>query len=156
LDYKNLSNDLWIDWRTLQSYVFYLEESFLIKRLYNFSNNLLSSEKKQKKIYLNACSFFDGHWEVTWELFENYIQNYTDYKYFWRNGNDEVDFLDVDLENNVSAIEVKYKDKLKTTDFRWLKNIKKKFAIKYSILVSKGVSNKIDDIQVVSFLQKYI
>ena len=49
IDYKNLSNDLWVDSRTIQTYFYYLEESFLINKVYNFSKNLLTSEKKQKK-----------------------------------------------------------------------------------------------------------
>jgi formyltetrahydrofolate synthetase len=61
LDYKHLANDLNYDARTIQTYVYYLQESFLINKVYNFSKNLLTSEKKQKKIYLNSCSFFTGN-----------------------------------------------------------------------------------------------
>jgi predicted AAA+ superfamily ATPase len=58
IDYKNISNDLNFDWRTIQTYTHYLEEAFLIKKMYNYSPNLLTSEKKLKKIYLNSTSFF--------------------------------------------------------------------------------------------------
>jgi len=57
LDYKNFSNDLDIDQRTLEKYIFFLEEANLIKKIYNFSKNTIKSERKLKKVYLNSCSF---------------------------------------------------------------------------------------------------
>lgn len=113
IDYHNLWNDLNIDPRTIQTYFYYLEESFLVNKVYNYSKNLLTSEKKQKKSYLNCCSFYSWNWEVTWELFENYIQNYFDFKYFYRLTNNEVDFIWIDNDWKIYAIEVKYREKIK-------------------------------------------
>jgi predicted AAA+ superfamily ATPase len=65
VEYKHMANDLNFDWRTVQTYIHYLEEAFLIKKLYNYSPNLLTSEKKLKKIYLNSTSFFTGDGEIS-------------------------------------------------------------------------------------------
>jgi predicted AAA+ superfamily ATPase len=57
LDYKNFANDLNIDQRTLEKYIYYLQEAFLIKKVYNYSKNLIKSERKLKKVYLETTSF---------------------------------------------------------------------------------------------------
>jgi len=44
-DYESLSKELGISRITLSNYFYYLEEAFLIKKLYNFSRNMLISEK---------------------------------------------------------------------------------------------------------------
>jgi predicted AAA+ superfamily ATPase len=59
LDYKNFSNDLDIDQRTLEKYIYFLTEANLITKVYNFSKNAIKSERKLKKVYLNSCSFFN-------------------------------------------------------------------------------------------------
>ncbi|GFP35872.1 uncharacterized protein HKBW3S43_01659 [Candidatus Hakubella thermalkaliphila] len=57
LDYKNIANDLGYDQRTIASYFSYLEYALLIKKLYNYSFNLLTSEKKMKRVYFSNTAF---------------------------------------------------------------------------------------------------
>ncbi len=151
VDYKNLSNDFWVDSRTIQTYYYYLQESFLIKKVYNFSKNLLTSEKKQKKFYLNWTTFFNWNWEITWELFENYIQNIFNYKYFYRFNKKEVDFIWVDDNWLLTAIEVKYKDKIKKSDTKWLEFFSSKFEVYKKIIISKNCEWNIWDIEIIPF-----
>jgi predicted AAA+ superfamily ATPase len=151
VDYNNLWNDLWIDSRTVQTYIYYLEESFLLNKVYNFSKNLLTSEKKQKKIYLNSTSFFSGNWDITWELFENYIQNYFDFKYFYRFNKKEVDFIGVDDDWKINAYEVKYKQELSKNDFSWLWYFSKNFEVKNSFIITKSIEKEIDSIKIIPF-----
>ena len=107
LDYKNFSNDLDIDQRTLEKYIYYLEEAFLIKKIYNYSKNLIKSERKLKKVYLETTSFCNI-WNISWEIFENYILNINDYEFFYRYNWKEVDFIEILDENNkINAIEIK-------------------------------------------------
>ena len=56
-DYKNLSNDLKVDQRTISNFVEYSEQSMIVKKNYNYSKNALTSEKKMKRIYLNNTAF---------------------------------------------------------------------------------------------------
>ncbi len=151
IDYNNLWNDLWVDPRTIQTYIYYLEESFLIHKVYNYSPNLLTSEKKQKKIYMNSTSFFTWNWEVTWELYENYIQNYFDFKYFYRLNKKEVDFIWVSESQKIVWIEVKYKEKIKKDDLKWLNFFEKKYSLQEKIIISKNVEEKNQDIQIFPF-----
>ena len=151
IDYNNLWNDLWIDWRTIQTYIYYLEESFLINKVYNFSPNLLTSEKKQKKVYLNSTSFFTWNWEISWELYENYIQNYFDFKYFYRLTKKEVDFIWVSQNKEIIWVEVKYKEKIKKDDLKWLQFFEKKYSIDKKFIISKNIEEKAWDVQVLPF-----
>ena len=151
IDYHNLWNDLGIDPRTIQTYIYYLEESFLINKVYNYSSNLLTSEKKQKKVYLNSTSFYSWNWEVTGELFENYIRNYFNYKFFYRFNKNEVDFISVSDNNLIKAIEIKYREKINKDNFKWLNYFEKKFKVDEKIIISKNVDEIYWDIRVFPF-----
>lgn len=48
VDYENLADDLGRNRKTISNYLFYLEKAFLVKKLYNYSKNLLTSEKKNE------------------------------------------------------------------------------------------------------------
>jgi len=150
VDYNSLWNDLWVDSRTIQTYIYYLEESFLINKVYNYSPNLLTSEKKQKKVYLKSTSFYIWNWEVTGELFENYIQNYFDYKYFYRFNKKEVDFISVE-DNKIKAVEVKYRDKINKDNFKWLNYFEKKYKVDEKVIISKNIDEKYWNIKVLPF-----
>ncbi len=48
IELSELSNDLKISRQTLSNYLSYIEESFLIKKLYNYSKNRRKIERKLK------------------------------------------------------------------------------------------------------------
>lgn len=154
IDYKNIANDLNFDWRTIQTYTHYLEEAFLIKKIYNYSPNLLTSEKKLKKIYLNSTSFFTWDGNVPWELFENYIIDIYDAKYFWRLNKKEVDIILI-KDKKIIPIEVKYKSQLKKNDFDGLNFFIKKNKLSSWYIITKGLTQKYDNIKAQSFLSKF-
>lgn len=153
IDYKNIANDLNFDWRTVQTYTHYLEEAFLIKKIYNYSPNLLTSEKKLKKIYLNSTSFFTWDGNVSWELFENYIIDLYDAKYFWRLKKKEVDIILI-KDKNIIPIEIKYKSQLKKNDFDGLNFFMKKNKLSSWYIITKELTQKYDNIKAQSFLNK--
>ena len=104
INFINLSRDLKISNKTLSLYFSYLEDSFLIKKLYNFSRNLISSEKKLKKYYLASPSFSFSlvDFVSNGNLFENYFASQTSSSYFWRDVyKNEVDFIAVDKQKNI-------------------------------------------------------
>jgi len=78
LDYRNLGNDLKVDQRTISNYISYLDYSLLITKLYNFSKNRLTSEKKLNRIYLSNAGFMLALRPVDSEyryLLEGYFAN---------------------------------------------------------------------------------
>jgi len=154
LDYKNFANDLNIDQRTLEKYIYYLQEAFLIKKVYNYSKNLIKSERKLKKVYLETTSFCLDK-QINWEIFENFVLNHLDLEYFYRFWNKEVDFIKIDNTNSTSVeltwIEVKYKSKIKKEDLKWLLHFEKKYNLKEKIIICKDCSWKINNVNLVPF-----
>ena len=141
VDYKSLANDLNISNKTLSSYIQYLTESFLVRKVYNFSPNLLTSEKKLKKFYLASPSL---SWAVgdtldMGSLVENTVLSVKNFKYFWRDAyKHEVDFVDVkEEEKKIIPVEVKYKDNIKPADLKGLKSFAKKFGISKGVILAK-------------------
>jgi predicted AAA+ superfamily ATPase len=146
LDYKSLSNELGISRVTLSNYFFYLEESFLIKKLYNFSKNNLTSEKKMKKFYLLSTSLFtflNNSIEES-KLIENLIVVDTGASFFWRTPQKyEVDIV-LAKDNEIIPIEIKYKSNILPKEMKNLIHFSKDFKIRKAIMITKdfsGVNN---------------
>lgn len=145
-DYESISRDLGISRITLSNYFFYLEESFLIRKLYNFSRNALTSEKRMKKFYLATTAFFPflnaGVDES--KLIENLIINAINAKFFWRTPQKyEVDA--VLLENGGKAIvpvEIKYRNKIVEKDLKNLLRFCENFNVKKAVLVTKDTEKR--------------
>ncbi|MHA1843098.1 MAG: ATP-binding protein [Promethearchaeota archaeon] len=139
-DYGSLSKELGISRTTLSNYFFYLEESFLIKKLYNFSRNMLTSEKKMKKFYLTTTSFFpalDSEIDET-KLIENLIVSATNAKFFWRTPQKyEVDII-LKEKKEILPIEIKYKKLIQKKDVQNLLRFCEKFNIKNAIMITKN------------------
>jgi predicted AAA+ superfamily ATPase len=102
-----------------------------------------------KKVYLNSCSFFSWN-EISWELFENYIQSTFDLEYFWREWWKEVDFVDY-KSDFLKAIEVKYKSDLKKEDFSWLKTFNTNFKVNQNLIITKDLDKNFDWVEAKSF-----
>lgn len=129
LHYENLANDLKLSAKTLSKYVSILEQAFLVKVLYNYSANQLTSEKKMKRIYLSSSSFCtalsDSHKPGL--LVENALLALMPYQFFWRDAyKHEVGFIET---NNKVVIptEVKYKTRIRDNEYRNLYFFCKKF-----------------------------
>jgi len=145
VDYKALSNDLGVSNKTLSLYFSYLVDSFLMRKIYNFSPNLLTSEKKLKKFYLSSPSL---SWAVSDNfnislLVENVVLSVSDYKYFWQDPyKHEVDFVSVN-DGVFTPIEVKYKSKINLRDIKGLRAFSRRFKINNGILLAKVSESEI-------------
>ena len=127
VSYTELSNLIWINKNTVESYISILEQSFVIFRLESFSRNLRNELKFSKKIYFydnwirNALINNFNSIELrqdSWALWENlllserlkYISNNILYRniYFWRNhAQAEIDYIE------------EYNWRLYTYEFKW-------------------------------------
>ncbi|MFC1484888.1 ATP-binding protein [bacterium] len=141
IDYNEMSKELGISRNTISSYLYYLEESFLVKKIYNFSRNLITSEKKLKKFYLASPSF---SWALApysekGYLVENLIISLKDYKFFWRDAyKHEVDFIDTD-NDKIIPIEIKYKENIRQKELNNLCIFAQKFKISEAIVILKNI-----------------
>ena len=138
-DYERLSKELGINRVTLSNYFFYLEESFLIRRMYNFSKNMLTSEKKMKRFYLATTSFFPflNNDIDEGKLIENLVVVFCDAKFFWRTPQKyEVDIILT--EKGILPVEVKYKNHISEKDIKTLIKFCEKFGVKNAIMITKN------------------
>ncbi len=137
IDINKLSIDLNLFRHTVSAYLRYLEDSFLLIKLYNFSKNKRTSERKLKKFYPSICSIYLSYQDTAdyaSKVFENMVVIQTDAKFFWRDAyKNEVDIvLAVD---DILPIEVKYGSDLDTTG---LKIFMHKFKAKNGLIISKN------------------
>lgn len=144
LDYVSLSRKIGITRITLSNYFFYLEESFLVKKLYNFSKNRLTSEKKMKKVYLTTTSFFPFLYSEIPEtrLIENLIVATVNARFFWRTPQKyEVDLI-VDQKGEPLPVEVKYAHSVVKKDVKNLLRFCGKFNVSKAIIITKDTSRE--------------
>lgn len=143
-DYGSLSKELGISRVTLSNYFFYLEESFLIKKLYNFSKNMLTSEKKMKKFYLSTTSFFpflnNGIDEA--RLVENLAVVFTNARFFWRTPQKyEIDAV-LKENDEIIPIEVKYRERVTRKNLKNLLRFCERFKADRAVMITKDKSGE--------------
>lgn len=140
-DYESLSMEIGINRVTLSNYFYYLEESFLIKKLYNFSRNMLTSEKKMKKFYLTTTSFFPflNNQIDEAKLVENLIILSVNAKFFWRTPQKyEVDII-LNEKGKIIPIEVKYKENITNKDLKNLLRFCEKYYVEEALVTTKNI-----------------
>lgn len=141
LDYRNLGNDLKVDHRTISNYVSYLGYSLLVTKLYNFSSNRLTSEKKLKRIYLSNAGFVsalrpgepDYH-----PLLEGYFANLLKAQFFYRSPQKEEVDLVIESEHKLLPVEIKIREKIRMKDLKPLTKFMKHFKCEEAVVISKN------------------
>lgn len=132
-DYDSVASDLKRNRKTISNYVFYLEKAFLIKKLYNFSKNLITSEKKLKKIYPSTVALASLYNADLGSIIESLVLQNHESKFFYRKQGKEVDFIDE------CPIEVKYQENITKQDIRSIKYFMNSFNFKNSLLITKDI-----------------
>jgi len=135
----HLAQELGISNKTVALYLSYLEESFLIKKLYNFSRNITASERKLKKYYLASPSFTSAlaDFSSIGSLVENYIASVYRVKYFYKDPyGHEIDFIDVNNEK-LTVVESKFKRKISDQDLNNIVIFNKKYPAEKNIVFGK-------------------
>ena len=142
-DYEALANDLGINRMTLAKYISYLERGFLLLKCYNFSKNLLTSEKKTKRLYLTSPSLVVDLWEAPdfGRVVENLVISSSQARFFWRNGRDEVDCVLV-KKGKILPIECKYKNSIRDRDLKGLLKFLNKFEIPRAYVISEDLETE--------------
>jgi predicted AAA+ superfamily ATPase len=141
VNYENLGKDLGLSAKTTETYVFYLTQAKILKKLYNFSKNFLTSEKKSKKLYISAPSMcFLGDNPELPKIVENLVAVQSEIHFFWRTPQkDEIDFI---LKKNGSfePIEVKYSENIVQQDTRAIKKFAKRNTVTEAVIITKNAS----------------
>ena len=141
LDYKNMANDLKMDQRTIADYISLLDYSLLVQKLFNFSHNRLSSEKKIKRLYLSNVAFTLAlHPQIALpRLVEQFWVNLLKAKFFYRSP--RKDEVDVVLENDrvVLPIEIKIREKITIRDAAALFVFLNRFGGSTGLLITQDI-----------------
>ncbi len=145
LELSDLAQELKISRQTLSNYLTYLEESFLLRKLYNFSKSRRKVERKLKKYYPTLISidllFKDDDLSKS-RVFEWSMVNQLKPEFFWRDPyKKEVDIVLVD--DKITPIEVKYGK----IDLTGLTAFMRKFKVSQGYVIStrEEREQKIDD-----------
>ncbi|MBI5073567.1 MAG: ATP-binding protein [Nitrospirae bacterium] len=146
LDYKNLSNDLNIDQRTIANYISYLEYALFLQKLYNYSKNLLTSEKKVKRLYPCNTAFtlaLNPQAELP-AVLEQFFVNSLDAKFFLKTPQkEEIDIIHAH-DKIVLPVEIKIKEKIRTDDVKTLFKFLERNKLKKALLVTLDTETKFE------------
>lgn len=142
IDYDSLSKKLRISKKTLINHIYYLEFSYLIKKIKNFRVNLLSSSKKMQRIYPYWWSLTLCYSDNFDKIMENVIASFMDINYYWRKNGKEIDFLIVD-KKEIIPIEVKNKIEVDKNNLINMKYFLNKYNIKEGFIIYNGKKDKI-------------
>ena len=142
---SELAKELGVSRQTVSNYLTYLEESFLIKKIYNFSRSRRKAERKLKKYYPTLISvdllFREDDLSKS-KVFEWSLINQLKTEFFWRDPyKNEIDAV---LANGkITPIEIKYGRIEKSGMLAFMR----KFNVKEGFIISlrEEEVQKIDD-----------
>lgn len=145
IELQQFASEVGITRHLLSEYLEYLEESFLIKKLYNYSRNARKTQRRLKKYYptlINPLLIKDDFPKV----FEQAIVIHTNTDYFWRDAyKNEVDIIKTEP---LTAIEVK-SGEVKERDLEGLKKFIEKFKPKKAVIISYETEREIKSIKII-------
>jgi len=151
IEIQGLAKELGISRRILSNYLGYLEEAFLIKKLYNFSKNARKTQRRLKRFYSTMINplLLDSSFP---KLFEQFVAIQLNAEFFWRDVfKNEVDIVKIDP---LTAIEVKAGE-VREKDLESLKKFISKFKPKDAFVLSYDLEKVVGGIKVIPFY-KYL
>ncbi|MFH1306415.1 MAG: ATP-binding protein [Candidatus Micrarchaeota archaeon] len=144
VDFDSFSRELGISRQTVSKYFDYLERAHLVKKLYNFSRNRATSEKRLKKYYPSFLSpALSGHGgeEYFSKLVEAVCILRSGAKYFWRDKRkNEIDMILAGAKG-IMPVEIKYRAKPERENALVL--FCKKYKCKKAMVITKNFRKKV-------------
>ncbi len=139
LRFESLASDLSRTRQTISKYIFYLENSFLLKLIYNYSGSFITSAKKLKKVYFShpcIVNTLKSSRENIGRLVENHIINELNIEFFHRRQQKEVDAL-IRRDGSILPVEIKYKKNIKNSDEKNLIDFMNKEELNAGLILTK-------------------
>ncbi len=140
VDYSSFSQELGISRQTVSKYFDYLEKAHLVVKLFNFSKNRSTSEKKLKKYYptfLSPALLADDTANKQGKIAESFCVIDSGAKFFWRDSfKDEVDII-LQMDKEILPVEIKYQNKPSTN--KGLEKFCDKYSCKEAIIITKDL-----------------
>lgn len=156
LDYDSLSKNLKVSKKTLIQHFFYLESSYLIRKVKNFRPSSLAASRKMQRAYPYWWTFaycFSGNED---KIKENAVGSIIGAKYYWRELGKEIDFLMI-KEEGTFPIEVKNKEQVEKRDYSTMQYFLSKYKLKRGTIVYNGEDILIKEgLQIVPFWKFFL
>ncbi len=154
INFYELAKELGISRQTASIYTDYLEKSFLIKKLYNFSRNARKTQRKLKRYYPTIIlKDLSKNNDRFGKAFETFLVNELKGEFFWRDAyKNEIDLILT--KPGLIAIEIK-SGEIKERDLSGIKKFIKKYKPKKAIVISYDLEKKMKNIEVIPFY-KYL
>lgn len=147
VEISSLSKDLGVTRQTLSKYLYALEVSLLVKKLYNYSKSRTSTERKLKRYYPSFASsaIRAGADELHLSrLVETSCVLHSGASFFWRTPQkDEVDIV-LETQGGALPVEVKWG---KTENSSGLRKFVKKFGGRRGILLTNETRKRTGEIE---------
>ena len=153
INLEELGKELGMTRQTVSIYLDYLEKSFLIRKLYNYSRNPRKTHRRAKKYYPTIVSsdFIDKR-ELFGKVFETILVNQLNAEFFWRDSfKNEVDII---MPSPLTALEIK-SGEIKERDIVSLKKFVEKFKPIKAFILSYDIERSTEKIQAIPFY-KYL
>src|SRR3989344_2297288 len=144
---QELARDLGVTRQTLSEYLKYLEEAYLIKKLYNYSRNARKTQKKLKKYYTTIINPLLIEPDFS-RVFEQAIVIQLNAEFFWRDSyKNEVDIIKTEP---LTAIEVK-SGEVKEANLKSLRRFVELFKPEDAIVISCDSQKEISGIKIIPY-----
>lgn len=149
LRFDSLASDLSRTRQTISKYIFYLENSFLLNLIYNYSGSFITSAKKLKKVYLSHPSVVNTlkpSRENIGRLVENQIINELGAEFFHRRQQKEIDAV-LRKDGTVLPVEIKYRENIESSDEKSIRNFMDKEELNNGLMLSRDILDLSGDVQ---------
>lgn len=121
INYQDLAQDFDINMQTAKAYLKYLENSLLIRKLYNYTRNARKSEKAHKRYYpyfTTLITYANPYPVDLGKIAETEVAFQVKPEFFWNKRGREVDFIVG--EELKTGIEVKMRNTIRLRDIKTL------------------------------------
>jgi predicted AAA+ superfamily ATPase len=129
---------------TLYKALFYLEFSFLIRRVLNYRPSLRAASRKLPRVYAYHPSLTIPFQVPEQKFAENLVAFELGARYYWRRGEKEVDFL-----RELTPVEVKFGSKVTEHDLRHLIYFTRRYHAPRGFVITKDVEGELEGISLV-------
>ncbi len=151
LNIDSLSSTLKKRKEEISKHIFYLEFSKLIRVVKNFRPSTMLASRKLRKVYpyIPAFIFIFKPFPDMGKVFETFVAQQLNAKYYWREKDREIDFI---LKENgeIVPVEVKSEEEVKNLDT--ISYFMEKFKVKKARLFYNGETRKTENIEAINFL----
>lgn len=176
-DLANIGREIAVSRLTLEKFVEYLKECFLLEILCKYNKSLIKKGRILKKSYVTSVNFncalnnyniddFNRHPEIFGKIIENAVYNVLRAKFkpeplrdplsFWRQGEKEIDFITAKDEKYL-PIEVKFSNNIKLKDLAAMIDYVKRKKLEYGVVATRSeIGKKKVDGQTLYYIPYYL